>query len=208
VFTDIYQNNRWGGCRGEYYSGDGSDEHMISEFVSAVRGLIQCQSIRSVVDLGCGDFRVGSQIVSEALDYTGIDIVAPLIERNNSEFISKKVRFLVRNIIDDQLPVADLCIIRQVLQHLSNEQIARILNKASAFSFVVIAEHHPAPTRVRIRNLNKAAGSDVRVLFDSGVYLETPPFGLRNLSVLCRTPVTNPLVHMGEIITTYLIDNR
>jgi hypothetical protein len=208
VFTHIYQVNGWGGAVGEYYSGSGSDDVQTREFVSQVRALIYRESVHSIIDLGCGDFRVGSQILTPGLDYTGIDIVASLIDRNNARFGSKNARFIACNIIEDQLPGADLCIIRQVLQHLSNEQITRILGKVSAFPLVVIAEHHPAPTRFKRCNLNKAAGGDVRIVYDSGVYLEEPPYSLQNLAILCRTPVREHVSAEGEVITTYLLDNR
>jgi hypothetical protein len=193
---------------GEYYSGSGSENWNTREFVSEVQTLVHRKSVHSIVDLGCGDFRVGSQILTPSVDYTGIDIVTSLIDSNNASFGSKNVRFIARNIIEDQLPGADLCIIRQVLQHLSNEQIARILEKISAYPLVVIAEHHPAPTRLRRCNVNKAAGGDVRIVYDSGVYLEEPPYSLQNLAILCRTPVREYVVAEGEVITTYLLDNR
>src|SRR4051812_35693976 len=58
IFGEIYQHNWWGGRAGEFYSGDGSDAEASAAFVRTVGDYIESHSIRSVVDLGCGDFRV------------------------------------------------------------------------------------------------------------------------------------------------------
>ena len=59
VFTQIYRENRWGGVPGEIYSGPGSGEEAAGPYVEAVAAFIRKMNVQSVVDLGCGDFRVG-----------------------------------------------------------------------------------------------------------------------------------------------------
>ena len=63
--------------------------------------------------------------------------------------------------------------IRQVLQHLSNTQIAAILAKLRAADLIV-TEHVPTAPGV-VRNKDKAAGPDIRLYRKSGVFLESPP---------------------------------
>jgi SAM-dependent methyltransferase len=72
------------------------------------------------IDLGCGDFQVGQQLLPLCSSYIGIDIVKVLIENNNNKFKDTKASFLCLNIIEDDLPTGDVCFVRQVLQHLSN----------------------------------------------------------------------------------------
>lgn len=208
IFTDIYKSNRWGGEAGEFFSGSGSDAASTCDFVDTVNAFIADNGVRSVVDLGCGDFRVGSQIVRAGLEYTGVDIVEDLIARNNTTFGGDGVRFVCLNIIEDALPGAELCLVRQVLQHLSNDQIARILQKISRYPFAIIAEHHPGPARLVEPNLDKPAGSDVRVYSNSGVYPDRPPFSLAGVEVLCSTPPSKWLLSSDETITTYLVRNK
>lgn len=208
IFTDIYKSNRWGGEAGEFFSGSGSDAATACDFVDTVNAFIAENGVRSVVDLGCGDFRVGSRIAGPGLDYTGIDIVEDLIARNNNAFGGEGVRFVCLNIIEDALPEAELCLVRQVLQHLSNDQIAKILQKISRYPFAIIAEHHPDPARFVGPNLDKAVGSDVRVYSDSGVYPDHPPFSLEGVEVLCRTAPSKWLLSSDEAITTYLVRNK
>jgi hypothetical protein len=108
--------------------------------------------------------------------YTGIDVVPELIEHHRSTVHNPLVSFLVADITADPLPTADLCLIRQVLQHLSNQEIAKALANLGSFSRVLITEAVPAhPKSI---NRDKPHGPDVRALYGSGVYLEKPPFSM------------------------------
>ena len=70
VFTEIYEKNQWGGSRGEFCSGSGSDNEQI---VSAYTSMIYEQASREgfsglvFVDLGCGDFRIGQTVAPAVL---------------------------------------------------------------------------------------------------------------------------------------------
>jgi SAM-dependent methyltransferase len=169
-----------------------------------LRRLISERGIGSVVDLGCGDYRVGRQLRDLAIDYTGVDVVPMLVARNNDAFGSARVRFVCKDITRDPLPAGELCIVRQVLQHLSNAQIASVLARLAAFRFAVVAEHHPA--RLFRPNLDKNTGADTRIDFDSGVYLEHPPFSVPNARLIGSTPLP-ALLREGEHLSIYLIEN-
>ena len=201
VFSDIYSHNRWGGKKGEFYSGDGSDDASNAPYVANVLRFIADHDVRSIVDIGCGDFQVGSKLVSPNLHYTGIDIVSPLIERNKLCFQSQNVVFMCANAVQDALPPADLCLIRQVLQHLSNAQISAILAKLMVYKYVLISEHHPAVAKTA-PNRDKLPGSGIRRLYGSGVYLEHPPFSMKNARVIFETPLKG---FKGDRLRTYLL---
>jgi predicted TPR repeat methyltransferase len=51
------------------------------------------RNVRSVVDLGCGDFRVGRLIAASGVSYTGVDVVEPLIAEDARRDGSPTVRF-------------------------------------------------------------------------------------------------------------------
>jgi len=140
------------------------------------------------VDLGCGDFGVGSRLLAPDLRYTTIDIVPDLVEYNRKRFAGMSVEFKCLNIIDDELPKGDLCLVRQVLQHLSNAEILRILNKLRAYRFAIVTEHvysgpgwHP--------NVDKPHGPGTRIPARSGVFLDAPPFYC-DAETLMELPVT------------------
>jgi hypothetical protein len=59
--------------------------------------------------------------------YTACDVVPALISRNQIEFSHLNVDFRCLDITHDDLPGADVAVLRQVLQHLSNAQILKIV---------------------------------------------------------------------------------
>jgi hypothetical protein len=80
TFSRIYEGGYWGQSKtlGEkYYSGDGShQDEIIVPYVSAVRRFLQSLGEKpDAVDLGCGDFAIGSQIRPYCGKYIAVDVV-------------------------------------------------------------------------------------------------------------------------------------
>ena len=184
TFSEIYEKNAWGGKAGEFYSGDGSGAEYAEVYAETIRRFIAENKIRSVVDLGCGDFRVASKFVSDAFHYTGCDVVFSLVKHLNAEYKSDSVEFRCVNIVEDELPDGDLCLVRQVLQHLSNAEIRRVLENAAKFKYLIVTEHYPSPEKEFTPNLDIPHGPSVRVQFDSAVVLDKPPFNVKNVKLL------------------------
>jgi|LauGreDrversion4_2_1035121.scaffolds.fasta_scaffold43077_4 SAM-dependent methyltransferase len=204
IFTYVYEDNVWGGSKGEFYSGPGSDEKVTVPYIDLINKFIKDNSIKSVVDLGCGDFRVGRLIEKSEIDYTGVDIVQNLIDRNNKIYGEENVEFLCINAVEDELPVAELCLIRQVLQHLSNENIKIILEKCKQYKYVIVSEHIPADSNI-VPNLDMNSNWDIRLVQNSGVYVDKLPFNF-NATVLLEVDPS----HEGfsdSYIRTSLIEN-
>ena len=201
VFSHIYERGLWGQSEGRFCSGSGSTEAHAVEYLRVLAEYVERHSIRSVVDLGCGDFAIGRRIAALGIDYTGVDVVPALIEHHTRTSGTERIRFMHRDIVDDDLPHGDLCLIRQVLQHLSNDQISKILPKLGRYSHVLVTEHYPAPGAWAIPNKDKAHGHDTRVEDDSGVFLECPPFNARIAEVLLEREST-PLKRPGEVLRT------
>ena len=181
VFTEIYAERKWTPGSREFDSGAGSsDERISSAYVAALRCWLERIGSRNltIVDLGCGDFRVGQRLVNLCGRYVGVDIVKPLIEHLTKQFGSTNVEFLHRNILEDSLPDGDVCFLRQVLQHLSNEEIQAILSRVRKYRWAVITEHHPSDAFFRAPNLDKPHGADIRLFDGSGVFLDEPPFNV------------------------------
>lgn len=181
VFTEIYLTNKWGGSKGEFCSGLGStDKQIVSPYVSMIAEKASSEGFlgSTFVDLGCGDFRVGKQLLPYCSNYIGVDLVKPLINRNQEKYGNETTRFMNLNIVDDALPEGDVCFIRQVLQHLSNQQIATVLPKLKRYKWVFITEHYPTDNDGITPNKDKVHGCDVRVCYNSGVYFSEPPFEL------------------------------
>jgi len=177
TFRRIYSTKSWGDDGGRFYSGSGSRGPASEHYCASVIRFIREHRIQSVVDLGCGDFSVGERIVeATGVQYTGIDVVPELIEHLKSTVDNPLVSFRCADITSDPLPAADLCLIRQVLQHLSNQEIAKALGNLGGFSNVLISEG--VPVHPKSINRDKQHGPDVRALYGSGVYIEEPPFSM------------------------------
>ena len=193
IFSRLYHDGFWGKSSDpdqKFFSGTGShDPTIVNAYVSAIEGFLGSLSEKpDVVDLGCGDFAVGKRIRSLCRNYTGCDIVPSLIAWNAEQHKAMNVDFRVLDITKDTLPPGDVVFIRQVLQHLSNDQIISVLPKlASTYRYLVVTEHLPGIDNF-VPNLDKQPGPSIRLEFNSGVVLTKPPFDLRPLEerILCE----------------------
>ncbi len=201
TFAEIYERNIWGGESGEFYSGDGSDEKYANVYAAAIKKFVEEKNVERVVDLGCGDFRVASKFVSDDFFYTGCDVVASLIDCLNEKYKSEKIEFRRVDIIEDPLPDGDLCLIRQVLQHLSNREIARVLRNAEKYKYLIITEHYPNPRNKFTPNLDISHGPNVRARFGSAVVFDQPPFNLKNIRLLLDVEAEK-----GTRIKTFVVE--
>ena len=193
IYTETYQKNLWGAAGGDgLQSGSGSRGLPADLYAAMIKEFIVANNISKVLDLGCGDFAIGKDISSVCAQYTGVDVVKMVVERNTREFGSDKVRFQHLNVVQDELPNADLCLIRQVLQHLSNDQIRRILAKLGKYRHLVITEHYPEPDDFVAHNVDKPHGPGTRLRSGSAVYLDKPPFGVRSLDLLLEVAAGAP----------------
>jgi SAM-dependent methyltransferase len=207
VFDEIYRRNKWGGDSGEAFSGSGSVGLPVERYLSTINEFIRINRIDSVLDIGCGDYRVGKRIACEK--YIGVDVAPSVIEENNRRYGRASREFVCLDAAgSDRLPEARLCLIRQVLQHLSNAQISAILAKLDQFPFVIITEHQIAATDFVTANADKVHGPFTRLFSGSAVYLDQPPFNLNMELVLEVQPSTEAdEPHSRGWIRTFLIRN-
>jgi SAM-dependent methyltransferase len=177
AFRRIYRTKTWGDDGERFHSGSGSRGQACEQYCASVIEFIRNHRVTSVADLGCGDFSVGRRIVeATGVRYIGIDVVPELIEHHKNTVRNPLVSFQCADITSDPLPAAGLCLIRQVLQHLDNQEIAKALANLGGFSWVLISEH--VPVHPKSINRDKPHGPDVRVRYGSGVYVEQPPFSM------------------------------
>lgn len=175
----IYREKLWGGKKHDFYSGSGSHlEEIVNPYIQAISSFLDSFEDKLVVcDLGCGDFNVGSNLVSFSKDYVGVDIVEDLIERNKQKFKAEKLRFECLDIVTDTIPPADCILARQVLQHLTNDEVTKVLAKLKNYKYLIITEHVPFGDFVP--NKDKKTGPGTRLYDASGVDVAMPPFNLR-----------------------------
>ena len=188
IFERVYRDKSWGNEEGsKFFSGIGSRGRPADDYVREMTALLQEHERElgrplTVVDIGCGDFEIGRALVEQCptLRYIGCDVVGPLVEHNRQCFASDRVSFQQLDIVEQAPPAADVCLVRQVLQHLSNDDISKALRNLKPFPVIYVTEGHPA-VRYGPPNPDKKAGYDVRFDFrrgiGRGVELGEAPFG-------------------------------
>ena len=175
AMEQIYDKNLWGG-EVTYYSGEGSHDLLIIQpYINAVTSFLTSFKTPLIVcDLGCGDFNVGKELIPYTKKYYAIDIVSDLIIYHKKTFKTTQVEFHCLDISQDDLPLGDCAIVRQVLQHLSNAEVQRILVKLASFRYVILTEHLPEGDF--IPNKDIIAGQGTRLKKQSGLDIVAAPF--------------------------------
>ena len=140
AMEQIYENNLWGGDTSEYYSGLGSHHlELVDLYVETVSTFLKSfETPPEVCDLGCGDFNVGKELVKHSKKYIAVDIVPDLIAHNKAAFPADNLELRVLDIASEDLPIGDVVILRQVLQHLSNAEIKNVVEKLYNFKLFKI----------------------------------------------------------------------
>jgi hypothetical protein len=205
IFDKIYSDKIWGGdFDGNSISGAGShSEDVVKPYVDKVSNFLLKIQPSVIVDLGCGDFNIGKNFVDYAEEYIACDVSNKILNRNKKNFSSiKNVEFKLIDLANDDLPIGDVCLVRQVLQHLSNSDInnfVKKLNLEKLYKYLIITEHIPINKNFKA-NLDKRTGSGIRLLFNSGVVLHKEPFNLIASETIDLVEVPN----MGGIIKTII----
>ncbi|WP_419211874.1 class I SAM-dependent methyltransferase [Maribacter sp. X9] len=176
VMQQIYELNLWGGRPHEFYSGLGSHKpEIVQPYLKVVSHFLSSfEKPLAVCDLGCGDFNIGKKLVKYTQKYVAVDIVPDLIEHHQKKFKAENLEFHCLDLATDDLPVTDCVLIRQVLQHLSNAEIQKVLHKLTDFKYILLTEHIPEGDF--IPNIDIISGQGIRLKKQSGVNLLAPPF--------------------------------
>jgi hypothetical protein len=124
IFSEIYRKNYWGNVDSK--SGAGSDLPQTAEVRRFLPLLIEELGIQNMLDIPCGDWHWMKE-VSLDVDYTGADIVAELVAQNQSKYGDARHRFVTLDLMTDELPKVDLVFSRDVLVHLSFNDIFQAL---------------------------------------------------------------------------------
>ncbi|MBU2929098.1 class I SAM-dependent methyltransferase [Winogradskyella psychrotolerans] len=206
AMQQVYDMHLWGGKDFDFYSGSGShDANIVAPYLECVSTFLKSHNnALTVCDLGCGDFNIGKHLTKYTQRYIGIDIVENLIERNKKLFKAENLEFYGLNIVDDELPKADCIILRQVLQHLSNAEILKIVKKLPKYKYIILTEHLPEGNFTPNKDI--ISGQGIRIKKQSGVDVLAAPFNLKIKKVKILNEII-PEDNKGVIVTTlYIFD--
>lgn len=179
AMEQVYAKKLWGDGLSMFYSGIGShDSEVVNPYKDAVKLFLKSFNEPLVLcDLGCGDFNIGKELVPYTKRYIAIDIVSDLITYNEATFKAENLEFRCLDISIDDLPAGDCVILRQVLQHLSNAEVQRVLLKLVHFKYVILTEHIPHGDFTP--NSDIVSGQGIRLKKQSGLDILAPPFNFK-----------------------------
>jgi SAM-dependent methyltransferase len=132
-FEEIYAKNEW-----RHGSGEGSRPENTRGYVAFLEEFLMARDIRSVVDMGCGDWQFSKDIRWGAARYLGLDVVGPVIRKNRRKYAKDGVSFRLYSGNPMDLPTADLLIVKDVLQHLSDQNVMEFLPYLRRFKYALI----------------------------------------------------------------------
>ncbi len=127
VFSHHYEVNAWD--NEESVSGPGSTIEYTENIRVEIPKLVKELGVSQILDAPCGDYNWFRKIEWETdITYLGGDIVEPLVESNQRHYENQTTQFINLDIIQDELPAADLWLCRDCLFHLSNRDVLLVLD--------------------------------------------------------------------------------
>lgn len=178
AFDDIYRQAKWGkNADGGSTSGSGSLMQTTLVYRTFLQRFMKDAQVHSVVDAGCGDWEFSSAIDWTGIDYKGFDIVPSVIAEDKKKYERTNIHFFVADIVDSDLPSADLLIVKHVLQHLPTAAVQRFLTQLPKYRHALIVDS-VNPTTLSSTNWDIAPGAFR--------YLDVtrPPFSVRGDKLL------------------------
>ncbi len=142
-FTRVYETRRW--ATGESVSGPGSDHGSgsVEHATRLLRRFIPELGVRSMTDVPCGDFHwMGAVLAAHPeVDYTGYDIVEPLIARNRRVHPGRTFETL--DIVTEVPARADLILCKDLINHLYEKDVRAALRNmvASGSTWLLITSN-------------------------------------------------------------------
>ncbi|MBX3217652.1 MAG: class I SAM-dependent methyltransferase [Labilithrix sp.] len=145
AFGEIYRDASWGiDDAGAGTSGLGSTVAATALYRTYLQAFLKEHKIKSVVDAGCGDWEFSKAMDWSGIDYKGYDVVEPVIAKNKQRHEAANVHFFTADIVEDDLPAADLLLVKHVLQHLPNDAVMKFMGKMRNYKHILLTDTvHP-----------------------------------------------------------------
>lgn len=133
-----------------------------------------------MLDIGCGDFRVSGDIIKGLggdINWIAIDVSKLIIERNKSLYGCKNVNFIHMDATKQELSKADLVLVREVMQHLSNADILKLIKNIPRDAKIIAT--NTVPINCEKQNGDIVTGAQSRAYLQQGIFLNLPPFNIK-----------------------------
>lgn len=179
-FDEIYASNQW-----KYGSGEGSRTIHTKGYINFLNTFLRDRSVTSVVDMGCGDWQFSRYVDWGDIAYKGYDVVESVITANQKAYQQSNIQFLIYSGDPNELPAADLLIVKDVLQHLSDKTIQMFLPNVKKYKYTLIT------------NCVNPKGPTISEDTEDGGFryldLRLPPYNLQATEVYAFSKKENPI---------------
>jgi hypothetical protein len=168
AFQTIFEENRWGSS--ESRSGRGSTIAYTKPLRPLLERYLRTLNVEIFLDAPCGDFNWMRYVtLPHRTRYIGGDIVIALVNDLQEKYGNASYSFRAIDIVEGPVPSADLWLCRDVLFHLPNRDIQRVLR-----NFVAAGIPHILTTTYNFSTEN----DDVKAGGFRFINLRLPPFML------------------------------
>jgi len=125
LFTNIYKKDIWGS------SGTGSKFGPDNKwYLKELRGHIDKYGLKTIADIGCGDWEIFKHFIFKNDEtYTGLDCVEFLINDLTTKYKTHNINFLSQDVSTNIPSGYDIVILKDVIQHWTDEYIKHVLPK-------------------------------------------------------------------------------
>jgi hypothetical protein len=139
-FNFIYKYKYWQNIDNGSLSGAGSNlDDSTYNLSIELPDFINKHQIKSFLDIPCGDWEWMSKLNLNNIKYIGCDIVEDMVIANNKKYSNSRISFIKKNLSCDDLPEADIILVRDLLVHLKYSDIILCLNNIKKYNYKYIA---------------------------------------------------------------------
>jgi hypothetical protein len=160
--------------------------------------------IRFIVDLGCETSGSPAGFSMTKFSMSASISSNPLERENIAKYQSDGVGLACLDIVQDRLPEGELCLIRQVYQHLLYAQLREFIPKLRQLKLAVHTDYQPSQGATCTPNRDITQGVDTRIWRDSAFFLDQRPFNVP-MQLLFETQTCTIRCNPGERIRTCLV---
>ena len=146
IFTQYYYDKFWSSHESD--SGRGSELKYTSNLRNKLVNFCRKNNVRSILDAPCGDFNWMRHVVNlsnNKIRYVGVDIVKPLIVRNDTYYSNRKINFFCDDITVNlaRYNVPDLLVMRDFLFHIPFSDIDSVFQSVKIMNpkFFAVTNH-------------------------------------------------------------------
>lgn len=181
------KNKRLNSNNLESLSGPGSYEKNTTETVNLINNTILKYNIKSILDLGCGDWNWFKYINIKDISYNGWDCDDIMIKSNKEKYGKNNINFEVKDIVLDEYINVDLIICRDVLFHIDKTIAEKILFKIkNNCKYFISTSYNDVQ-----KNTNIKEYCNIKNWGFYTINLNLMPFNLKNYMIVSLNEINN-----------------